>query len=91
MTDEAVRDSTLDGWDFVMRQGAMLALLPIEDWLSAFDRAEALGPILDPTLYREYLFSGKGEIIKDVLHHALLFKRAIQRAQAAVEAKGAKP
>ena len=68
-------------WDFVMQQGAMLALMPIEDWLADFDRAEMRGPFIDPTLYREYLYSGKGDIIKDVLRGALVFKQAILKAQ----------
>src|SRR5579875_3260893 len=61
-----------DGWEFVMQQGAMLALMPIEQWLADFDRADSAGPILDPTLYREYLYSGKGELIRGVLRAALV-------------------
>jgi len=74
-----------DGWTFVFQQGAMLALMPMEDWLKAFDRADSIAPILDPTLYRDYLYSGKGELIRDVLSAALTFKRAILEAQAEVE------
>lgn len=69
------------GWDFVLQQGAMLALLPIEEWLKAFSVAETIGPIRDPTLYKKYLESGKGEIIQDVLKAALTFKQAILKAQ----------
>lgn len=77
---ESVRE-TQEGWAFVMQQGALLALMPIEDWLTAFERAETLGPILDPTLYRNYLYSSKGDVIKEVLAAAMVFKRAILKAQ----------
>lgn len=86
MTDDEAVQATADGWSFVFRQGAMLALMPIEDWLEAFDKAESIAPITDPTLYRDY--NGKGEIIKNVLVAALNFKRAILKAQKEVKEKG---
>ena len=73
-------------WSVVMSQGAMLAMLPIQESLDALNRADTVAWILDPTLYREYLYSGKGELIKDVLQGALQFVAAIKRAQAKVEA-----
>lgn len=66
----------------VFQQGAMLAMMPIEEWLAAFDRAEATCPILDPTLYRDS--RNKAEVIKAVLGGALKFKRAIQQAQSEI-------
>ncbi|HEY2012393.1 MAG TPA: hypothetical protein VGH38_02780 [Bryobacteraceae bacterium] len=74
-----------EGWAFVMQQGALIAMMPIEEWLQGLERADTLGPILDPTLYREYLYSGKGEVIKDVLRAALVFKSAILKAQRQVQ------
>ena len=91
MTDSEAMETTRQGWDFVLHQGAMLAMMPIEDWLEAFSRAETLGPLVDPTLYREYLYSGKGEIIKDVLGAALVFKRAIVKAQANIQPAAISP
>jgi hypothetical protein len=88
MTDNEAVQATTEGWDFVFQQGAMLALMPIEDWLASFDKAESIAPITDPTLYRNYLYSGKGEIIKDVLVAALEFKHAILKAQKEVKEKG---
>lgn len=88
MTDDEAVKATTDGWSFVFQQGAMLALMPIEDWLEAFDKAESIAPITDPTLYRDYLYDGKGEIIKNVLVAALNFKRAILKAQKEVKEKG---
>ena len=59
-------------------------MLPIEDWLNAFDRAETIGSILDPTLYRDYIFDkeGKGEDLKALFRAALPLKREILRLQA---------
>lgn len=81
MTDSESILATQDGWTFVMQQGAMLALMPIEDWIAAFDHADAVTPILDPTLYRDAIYSGKPQLIREVLGAALVFKRAIVKAQ----------
>jgi hypothetical protein len=88
MTDNEAIQATQDGWTFVFQQGAMLALMPIEEWLEAFDRAEAIAPITDPTLYRDFIYDSKGEIIKDILKGALVFKQAIIKAQKEVKGKG---
>ena len=88
MSDEDAIKATQDGWTFVFQQGAMLAMMPIEDWLDAFDKADAIAPITDPTLYRDYLYSGRGEIIKDVLRAALIFKNAVLKAQVEAKEKG---
>lgn len=77
---EAVR-VTKEGLDLLMNQARILAMLPLEDWLEAFDRAEALAPILDPTLYRQYIYSGKGEIIVSIIKAALQVKKAVMDAQ----------
>lgn len=86
MEDKEAIEATNEGWDFVFQQGAIIAMFPIEEWLEAFSRAESIGPILDPTLYRDYIYDGKGEIIKSVLHAALTFKQAIVAAQNKVKA-----
>lgn len=75
-------------WTIIFQQGAMLAMFPIEEWLEQLDRADTIVPILDPTLYRDYIYSGKGEIVKDVLRAALTFKRAIMKAQQQVKDRG---
>src|SRR4051812_38317985 len=36
----------------VVRMAALARTLPLAEFLSAIDRAETMGPILDPTLYR---------------------------------------
>lgn len=81
MSEQEAISALTEGWNFVFRQGALIALLPIEEWIAAFDRAEAIGPIVDPTLFRNYLQCGKGPIIKELLAAALTFKRAVQKAQ----------
>lgn len=86
MSDRQAVQDLQDGWSFVMSQGAMIALFPIEDWLEALERAETVGPILDPTLFRDYLYCGKGPIIKDVLRAALTLKQAVVKAQQQITA-----
>jgi hypothetical protein len=49
-----------------MSQGKMIALLPIEKWLEDLEHADVVGPFLDPTLYREYLRSGRDKMLKSV-------------------------
>jgi hypothetical protein len=75
-----------EGWNVVFRQGALLTLFPIEEWLDGLNRADTIAPILDPTAYRDYLYSGKGELIKDLLSAALTFKRAVLKAQEQIKA-----
>lgn len=74
------------GTGFLLTQGAMIAELPIEDWIDQLNRADATGPILDPTLYREYIYSGRDQMLKSVLSAALGYKRAILKAQQEVVA-----
>lgn len=70
-----------EGAELLMQQGAMLALMPIEKWLADLHHADAIAPILDPTLYRDYIQSRRDEMLKEVLTGALHFKKAIQKAQ----------
>jgi hypothetical protein len=74
-------------WSMVMNQGALLAMLPIEESLRDLERSETIAPILDPTLFRDYLYSGKGDLIKDVLRAAVQFKAAILKAQEQVRSE----
>jgi len=72
-------------WDLLLGQAAIIAEMPIEKWLDDFDRAETLGPILDPTLYRSYLYSKKGDVLKAVFNAALTLKRAVLEARERVD------
>ena len=42
-------------WEAVAQCGALISALPIEEWITKLEQAEAIAPVLDPTLYREYL------------------------------------
>lgn len=81
MTDQEAINVMTDGWSFVMQQGAMLALMPIEDWIEALDNANTLAPVLDPTLYLKSVYSDKPRLIREVLEGAMVFKRAILKVQ----------
>jgi hypothetical protein len=65
--------------EFLFAQAKILAILPLEEWLRDFERAETLAPILDPTLYRNYIYDPekKGEAIKAVIRAAIPLKREI--------------
>jgi hypothetical protein len=69
------------GVEFLMTQGAMLAMLPMEKWLEELNHSETIAPFLDPTLYRDYIYSGRDNLIKGVLEAGIGFKRAIKKAQ----------
>jgi len=85
MTDknQDVEDETdwKDGVQMLITQGALIAMLPVERWLEELNRAETLAPILDPTLFRDYLYSGRDHMLKDVLNAAIQYKAAILKAQ----------
>jgi hypothetical protein len=81
VTDQEAINVMTDGWSFVMQQGAMLALMPIEDWIEALDNANTLAPVLDPTLYLKSVYSDKPRLIREVLEGAMVFKRAILKVQ----------
>lgn len=81
LTDAEVKALTQDGLQLLATWSRQIAMLPLEDWRQAFDRAETLGPILDPTLYRDYLHSGRGEIIKELLDAAIKLKAVVNKAQ----------
>ena len=72
-----------DGWTLLISQAKIIALLPLEEWLESFSRAETLAPILDPTLYRDYIYDPdqKGELIKDLIRAAVPLKRELLKLQ----------
>jgi hypothetical protein len=82
-SDSSVR-ALQDGWDLLIQQAKMISLLPLEEWLAQFDRAEALAPLLDPTSYREYIFDPeqKGQRIQNLIRLAIPLKQEILKLQA---------
>ncbi len=51
MNDDEAVDATRAGWDLLAMYARNIAILPLEDWLQAMDRAETVAPMIDPTLY----------------------------------------
>ena len=68
-------------WTIIFQQGAFIALLPIEKLLKQLNDAENIAPFIDPTLYRDYIYSKNGEMIKGLLKAALVFKNEVVRVQ----------
>lgn len=83
MRDLQAVEATREGWDAFLAAARLIASLPLEEWLAAFERAEALGPILDPTLYRDYLHDPqrRGETLQGLFTAALPLKAAVRSAQ----------
>lgn len=79
--DQQAISALQDGWDLLMNNARIIAMLPLEDWILQFAKADAIAPIVDPTLYREYIYSGKGEIIKSIIEAAIPLKAAVLKAQ----------
>jgi hypothetical protein len=73
-----------EGFGIICQQAKVISLFPIEEWLGALDIAESIAPILDPTLYRRYIYSEKPDVLKKILRAALALKIAMAEAQPAV-------
>ena len=75
----------MDNEEYKMTQEMLLMLarqvrlLKLGEFLRAIDRAETLGPSLDPTLYRASLYDGNLERIKRLAEGAVGFKRAADK------------
>lgn len=58
-----------------------IAMLPLEELAKAFDQAEAAAPVMDPTLFREYLYSPKAQMIRKLIAAAIPLKKIIVDVQ----------
>ena len=67
-------------FDLMLSQVAILSALPIEEMLALLERAETLGPIVDPTLAARYLHSGKGEALKALFRAVIGVQEAARKA-----------
>lgn len=67
------------GWNLLFQSAQLIAELPLEQWLEDFSRGEAVAPILDPTTFRDYMYSGKGDAIQRMINAALPLKREVER------------
>ena len=81
---ETLEEMTL-GFETLAAWSRNIALLPLEEWQAALDRAETVVPFLDPTLYRDYLYSEKAAILRRLIAAALPLKRVVVESQAAVQ------
>jgi len=75
------------GFELLSTWSRNIAMLPLEDWDRALERAETVGPILDPTLFREYLYSDKAKILRRLIAAAIPLKRVVLDAQPTVRAE----
>ncbi len=58
-------------------------MLPLAEFLNAIEQAETLGPIIDPTLYRDYLYKGGKEnldLLKQFAEQLLKIKNLAAQA-----------
>jgi len=55
----------------------MVAILPLEEFIAAINTAETLGPILDPTLFRNA--QGNLATINAIAVEALRFQNALKK------------
>lgn len=87
MTEKEAVNTMVQGFNLFATHSRMIAMLPIEEWLQSLERAETLGPIVDPTLFKAYIHSERTAVLKDILHAALPLKRAVLKHQPAVKAE----
>jgi hypothetical protein len=85
MTDQEAKETMKEGWDILARWGKMIAILPLEDWLAAIDKADALGPFIDPTMWMQG--HDKMAEIRKIIAAALPLKRAIIAIQPKIMAE----
>lgn len=92
MSDRESIQALTEGFELMLNYSRIIAMLPLEDWRNALSRAETLGPVLDPTLYREYIYSRKPDVLKKILDAAIVLKRAVVSVQdEAREIEGVSP
>lgn len=63
----------------LISQGRIFVMLDIEGFIEAIDRAETVGPFIDPTLFRTA--SDRLELVKTLAYGALAFKNAVIAAE----------
>ena len=73
------------GLSIIGSAGSLLALAPISEMLEYLEHAEAIGPFLDPTLYRDYLNSRSAQSVKPLMEAAAAFKTQVELARQAAQ------
>lgn len=72
---------TAQGFEILCLWSRNIAMLPLEDWLTTLNRAESIGPIIDPTAYLEYRDDPRSEVFKELLEKAVALKAVVMKAQ----------
>jgi hypothetical protein len=80
-------ETTAGGFEILCLWARNIAMLPLEDWDRTFEKAESIGHIVDPTLYRSYIYSDKAKVIRKLIRAAIPLKQAVMEAQAVVLAE----
>lgn len=88
LSDNELVEQTRMDWQLLASQARVIAMLPLEDWLAAIERSHALGPILDPTLWREA--NEKMDEVAEMIRAALPLKHYVIKKQKEIEAANAK-
>ncbi len=81
MNDQEAIRTLIDGFDILCNQAKIITMFPIEEWLETLEKGETIAPYIDPTLYRQYIYSRKPELLKKVLKAALELKRTMLEMQ----------
>lgn len=85
MNEDEAAKTMAEGFNMFANQCRIMAMLPIEEWLAALEKAETLGPLVDPTLYRAYIHAERTTVLKEMLRAALPLKQAVMKAQPAIK------
>jgi hypothetical protein len=71
--------------ELMINYGRIFAAMPIEDFLAKLERADTVGPFLDPSLWMR---GHKAmDEIREIAKGALAFKKSVQRAEAMREGR----
>lgn len=70
-----------EGYEKLIKQCRDMAQLPIDAWLADLNHAETMGAIVDPTLYRRYIYSDKPKVLIKLMNAALEVKRAFEEVE----------
>lgn len=81
MTEKEAARYFEQGLEMVALNSRTLAMLPLEEMLEALNRAETAGAIMDPTLYREYIYSDKAKALKELIEACLKVKAVVMKMQ----------
>lgn len=81
MKPATASELTREGFEILCLWSRNIAMLPLEDWKAAFVNANTTAPILDPTLYRDFIYSEKAQFLVKLIDAALPLKKLVLEAQ----------